>query len=94
MHDSPLEKEPAMRVKFTGFEDYHTVVAGDFKDLTVKEFRKTEFPRNEWVEVSPDVAAALSDPRFGGRFEVEKVEEEPKSPEVESTPSRRSRASE
>lgn len=58
---------------YTGWTDVREVSARDVKDL-VEDHKMIRFPRNQPVEVSDELAQALQDGRFNGRFEIGEVD--------------------
>lgn len=69
------------KVKYTGPSDVRELNAADLKKVGVDDFKKTQFPRGEAVEVS-DAAAKhlLEHDLFGGEFAEAKDEDQASAP--------------
>ncbi|MCA1800472.1 MAG: hypothetical protein LC687_04975 [Actinobacteria bacterium] len=61
---------------YQGWADIREVSAAMVNDL-VEGHTMKRFPKNQKVEVSPELAQALQDDRFGGDFKVEELEASP-----------------
>lgn len=60
----------SIKFKGSGHVDVHTLAAEDLQKAGVEGFRKTDFPLDQPVEVSAEVAKAiLDDPDLFGKFE-------------------------
>lgn len=73
------------QVIYRGRADVRELAAEDLKKAGVEGFKKTRFPRNTPVEVSDEVAAALTNPDYKlfGNFEL--YEEPQTTPATEPT---------
>ena len=69
-----------IKFKGRGHVDVHTLAAEDLQKAGVEGFRKTDFPLDQAVEVSDEVARAiLEDPDLFGKFEAVEAKQDAKA---------------